>query len=255
MVNLLRRKGGAIYFGICMLVFLFFVYSGNDGNYWIDNPHIEISVPPLYVVLAVSLVFFSSLFAQSQAKGDLLSFLLLVPFFIHLTNSIYMGLPSKFYVLFTTSFLSLSSYLIAVNMNDEVRYLEKVFLIVFIVLSSQIFIEFLLSDSAEANIIYSAKHEMRIPIGGSNALCPILLSFFAFLFCRLNSKKHRILLCIITISAIMMTRSRGGLIDLVVIIAALWLCSNRKNSLFWGRAIVIFLCMFGLLYMFWNYLF
>lgn len=250
MIEFLQKKGGAVYFGISMLVFLFIVDAGEVKNQFIDIPHIESPILPLYFVIALTLLFLFLLISLKKTKIDSISILLLCPIIIHLTNSIYMGISDQFYVHMATSILSFCVYLITINMNDEVSYLEKAFFLFFVILFVQIVAEANLSGPSKT--IYSYKHDMCIPIGASNALSSKILPYFAFLFCVINDKYKKFLLCIAIFWAITLTRSRGGFIDLFVILLILFAIKGKKSFFKVCFFVVASISLVAIFYGFWN---
>ena len=224
----------------CMIIFLFVVYSGNTDNHFIDIPHLELPILPLYVILSLTFAFLCVVCAIRSSKIDFVALLLMTPLLIHLVNSIYMGITPEFYVHYATSVLSLSVYLIIVNLNDDIEYLEKSFCVVLGILVVQIYAEALLSPAVELH--YESKYEMRIPIGMSNALCPILLSFFSFVYCNLKSRARKFILTMVVFFVIALTKSRGGFIDFFLLMAIL-LVWRGKFNLFAGIFFLVVLSL------------
>lgn len=250
MRDFLEQKGGALYFMLCMIVFLFTVYSGNEGNHYIDIPHVEIPILPLYIVILLTFVFVVLLCTLKAAKIDLIGMLLVAPLIIHLVNSLYMGISSDFYVHYATSILSLCVYLISINMNKSLKYIEKMFLLFFVVLSIQIVVEYALSGSVESH--YAFKHDMRIPIGESNALTTKLLPFFAILFSVERNKTKKIVLASFTFFVVALTRSRGGIVDFICVLSFLLLWRGKINVVFVLKSVSLFLFLGIIFYFFFN---
>ena len=238
MRDFLEQKGGSLYFMLCMIVFLFVVYSGNEGNHYIDIPHIEIPILPLYIVISLTFVFVALLCTLRSAKIDLIGMLLIAPLIVHLINSLYVGVTSEFYVHYTTSILSLCVYLITINMNGSPRFIEKMFFLFFVILSIQIVSEYVLSGSVESH--YAFKHDMRIPIGESNALTTKLLPFFAILFSIENNKTKKIVMAVFTFFVVAITRSRGGIIDFICVLSILLLWRGKINVIIVLKSMVLF---------------
>lgn len=221
---LIKQKGSAIYFAICMSVFLFVSYSQSEQNDFIDIPHIETGILPLYIVLFVMSSFIFFLINDKESRVDIVALLLFVRLGIHFLPPVYLGFPGHFSVHFATSVVCLCSYMIARNFSKSVQSSIDSFKTIFFILASQIVIECLVSPESFWGNAYLFKVDMALPIGASNALAAKIVPLFALLFVYFEKRKIKWLYFCAAVFTVILTKSRGGMADLLLafLVVSVW---------------------------------
>lgn len=244
-----EKKGSAIYFLLCMFVFSFFVYSGNIKREFIDFPHFVINTLPIYFVLAIDFFFVVALFFSKKNQIDFIAILLAIRLILHLF-SIKNGEISPFFgINFTTSLLCLCTYLIALNQSKSYSFLIKIFCLFFIVLTVQIFFEAVLGTESFWGNVYLYKHDLTLPIGSSNALASKIIPFYAILYSVFQKKTYHVILTVLSLIIVVLTKSRGGFFDLLLVFIFLKSWEGLTSIRFVFRSIIIASLLFVMVFL------
>ena len=223
--------GSALYFFISMSFFLFFVYSGQEQLKFMDSPHIVIGTLPIYLVMTftfLSLVFSIGL---NRIRFDSVAFLLFSRFLLHVISIRNGEIPPYFAVNFVTSTLCLCSYVISLNHYESGNGIISSYKCFFYILLIQIVAEMMMGTESFFGNAYYYKHDMALPIGSSNALAARVLPMFAILFSSSEKKYFRFILTSLALTGIVLTKSRGGILDflLVFVILMSWKGTVSKS--------------------------
>lgn len=246
MISALKKKGAPVYFLMCMIIFMFTTYQGSELNEFIDFPHLEISFLPVYAILCVAFFFVVLLLTDNNVEIDYVAVILLFRIGFHFVQPIYMGMPSHFPLHLALSVICLVTYLIAKNFNANVIFFVKVMYVFFSCLVFQIVVEAYLSPELFFGDAYFFKRGLTLPIGASNALASKIIPVFAFLYAVSPQKLIKVVLVMVSFFVVALTKSRGGMMDLLVVFMVLssWHGYFSMDSFFKGLAkifIVVFI--------------
>lgn len=251
MDNFLQKKGGAICFILCMFVFLFVTNTFNVKGVFIDSPHIVVSFYVLYIILTILSFFVFFLLYNRQTKVDFVAFLLFIRLIVHFLPIYTIGFTPHFMVNFIISVICLIVYLIMYNFSLDKNFFIKMMFVFFLVYAFQIIIEFVLSPVSLFSFNMIFKNEIATPMGSSNALAAKLVPIFAFVFCN-SKKKWKLWLTFLTLFAVLVTRSRTGCANFVIIAFVLYIwngCLSKKMFVnFFRTGFLFFVTMYYFLF-------
>ena len=248
MINYVRQNGAAIYFLLCMLVFLFVSYRGNVLAPFIDIPHIEVPVLPVYIVLLVTLLFVFLLCFVKESEFDLIAILLLIRIGLHFIPVLYVGMPSHFFVHLSVSVIGLSAYLIAKNFSQNLNSFNNVLRLTFIILAFQIVGEAFLGSQSFYGDAYFYKNDLVLPIGASNALASKVVPLFAVSFLCLKSKKIKLLFFLFALISVVLTKSRGGIVNFWIIFIFVMAWDGFFSFKMLAKCMIPLFCVFLFVY-------
>ncbi|SHH27792.1 O-antigen ligase [Fibrobacter sp. UWH9] len=256
MIDFLKKNSASCYFLLCMLVFMFCSFSGNELNTYIDFPHVELGVLPINIIFFITFVFCSGIFFK-QTKLDFIVFLLFARLLLHLIPIYYVGVSSHFSVNFLTSILCLLVYIIVLNCNGNFKNYICTINFVFVILCVQIILEFVMGETSYFGNVYFYKHDMTLPVGASNALASKVVPMFALLFVNFKSKAVKLLYALLALVVVCLTKSRGGILDLmlVIIVILAWQGYFSIKSIFKfiiSTCLIGFIAAYGILFSEWG---
>lgn len=208
------EKAGTIYFGICMFIFLFIVDKGAAMNEYIDIPHIEMRLLPIYIVLLITMIFFCWLF--KYIKFDIICLLLLLRLIMHFIPLFYGSPSTDFPINFVISCLCFTTYIIALNFTEDGTFVYKVMKLLFFIICVQVIMEASMGTVSFFGDTYLYKHDMTIPIGNSNAIASKIIALFAFLMCVEEKKRSKIFYLLLLFITVALTKSRGGMVTALI---------------------------------------
>lgn len=220
-------KVGTLYFGICMSIFLFIVDKGAVMNEYIDIPHIEMRLLPIYIVLLITIIFFCWMF--KYIKFDLICLLLLIRLVVHFIPLFYGSSSTDFPVNFVTSCLCFTTYIIALNFTEDDTFVYKVIKLLFLIICAQVIIEAFMGEVSFFGDTYLYKHDMTIPIGNSNAIASKVIALFAFLMCVEEEKRSKIVYLVLLIITVALTKSRGGIVTALASIGLVFIWKGKVS--------------------------
>ncbi|MBR4559708.1 MAG: O-antigen ligase family protein [Fibrobacter sp.] len=212
-----QKYGAALYFALCMFVFLFCSYKGNIENEFIDFPHIELNFLPIYLILAISFLFMVALVLLKAPIIDFFVVLLFSRLLLHCIPIYYNGVGSHFAINFLISVLCIIVFMISFHLNAEKNFLIKIFCYFFFVLCAQIFFESYFGEISFFDDVYYYKNDLVLPIGASNALASKVIPFFSFIFILEKSMVKRLLFFAVAFFVVSLTKSRSGILDIILI--------------------------------------
>jgi O-antigen ligase len=237
MVDFIQKKGGAICFMLCMLIFMFITNTFYAKGVYVDSPHFVVSFYVLYLVLGVLSFFAFFLLVGQSVKVDFIAFLLFLRLFAHFLPIPTIGIPPHFAVNYLTSLICLIVYLVMYNFTRDKEFVKKTLIVFFVVFACQIIVEFLLSPVSLFVFRMDFKSEIATAMGSSNALAAKLVPFFAFAFCN-SAKKWRLFLTLLALFAVLVTRSRTGCANFILVAFLIYVWDGRISLKliyrFWG---------------------
>lgn len=201
-----------IYLGICLLIFLFITYPGatlfQEPVVW------YMTGLPVILSTCYACICFVLLFISQNSRIDKISVLLFIRILVCLIPLLYIFDISSFSAHFPVVIVSFISYFIGVSGHHGNRDTLVILILFGLILCCQVFYTFNKIDVDFFSLEY--KSYMSIPIGGSNIIASYIVPIL--LVVALKSKENlilKILLCLMFFSAIVLTKSRGGIISLL----------------------------------------
>lgn len=225
----IQQKFGSVYLLICMLVFCFFVYSKQADESKIDVPHIVTNIIPLYIVIAVTLCFCVGFLFAKSIRIDVICFILIARIILHCVPIAYTTISDEFDVNIATSVLALFAYLMGRNFAYDKNFVNKIIKIIFVLVCTLTILESFLSGIALGDGFYNYKHNLVLPIGGSNAIIPKIVPLYALFIISEKSKRNYIFYTMLLLVSVILTNSRSGMIIMAMALCLTIVWRRRIN--------------------------
>lgn len=243
--NLLEQISN-LYFFISLLIFSFLVKPGNEFSTNIDIPHIMVDFTILIPIFLLGVVIFVFLLFSNRIRFDLLSLALfvrvLLPFIPMIYNPQVVDFSGNIGILATAAIV----YLIALNTVQHFECLKKYLIFIFLLFCIQTAMESYLGIYSFFDNTYMYKNDLILPIGGSNAIASNIIPLGCLVYCTENKKRNKIVYAIIMLGAVVLTKSRSGIIVSLLMIAVMEAWKRRFSiktaiSLIF-TSVIVFLC-------------
>jgi len=197
---------------LCMLTSVFFAYNGREDIGKIDVFYVKLPIVPLFIILALAGIgCVMGLFVKGK-RIDIVCVLLFIRLLLHCLPLLTTGVHQKFAVNFVISGLCLVFYWLGLNFSHDSCFLNRMIKLIFFVVCIQTLFEAFLGEVTFLGPTYDYKNGLILPFGGSNAIAALLIPCFAYLFCTEKRWAFCIPYTILFLGAIVLTKSRGGLI-------------------------------------------
>lgn len=227
------------YLLIILLIFTFVTYP--DSNEATEDPTVwYYNGLPIFFAMFVSLIYFVIILINKSFRVDKVSLWLFFRTFVCLVPLIYMRSYKSFSAHYPVVLLTFCAYSLgrASSWIYE-RQLGKILIIFALILSYQVIITF-----QEIPVNYfdlSYKRYMRIPIAASNVIAAYLTPvFFLFIYNYKPKLLIKFLISSLVIIAVILTKSRGGIVVLILTYITYLVFFKYKFKLKYIIAVILF---------------
>ena len=243
-----RARSGIWCFFLCVLVYAFTVYSGNELRRYINIPHIVIPTLPIYIVLGVVGVFIMFIFVREhRIKVDVICALLAIRLLLHIIPVFYTNVSQNFMINYVTSGLCIIFFIIGRNFAFDSDFIERIINVILLIICIQTIFESFLGTQSYWGSTYFYKRDLTIPIGASNAIASKIIPCYGLVMCNKSNKIIRILNTNLVVLSLALTKSRSGIIAFLVILGIV-LVWNGQLSIKNVLAITVVLTVIGVLF-------
>lgn len=242
------KNGSSLVVHVYIILTLFlcsFVGSnGSTGFFDMSVPFIEGKVVVIHTLFSAALLFLFlviSAYNKQRIRIDIISgcFLLkcildILPVLSSNTNL------DNYFGFYASTVVSFVSYFMTSNEMNSFRsawFLKKALALFALVISTQVIYTAIISGISYYDIFY--KSYMVIPYGGSNIISAILVPILCMIYFEQKIYKNYIVLLFILTIAVIATKSRGGILLLLLFIVYLFLSEVRNKHNYTCRGIFI----------------
>ena len=231
MKKFLNRKATIIIYLFITLVMFAFINTSDATSFaepivfYINRPIILIHLLFSLIVLAIFLISFGN-----TPKIDFISIMLLLKMIIDLISFLINNNTSfeYFFTWYACSIISFISYFLVSQFVYDNGIISCIVICFSVIIALQVIYTFIFSDCSFTDINY--KHYMVIPYGGTNIISSILVPTFYFGF-KIKNKILNMIYKILLLIAIVLTKSRGGIILITISLFAYYIFENDKKDL------------------------
>lgn len=224
------------------IVAIFFIFL------FVEIPDtISVAGPPVVPFIygkKLILTFYASVFflifiivTKPKIKVDLVTILLAIHSIVYLVPLIYMNETSNFMTHYISILIIFISYVIGLNGNLDLKILSKLIMLMGLIISVQVLLTSLINQIPYNDLSY--KYFMRIPLAASNVIAIYLVPSLFLVKYNIKNIFFKLVVYIILLSALILTKSRGGFLTFFIGLFIIFIESDKKFKIFYYLLIMV----------------